>query len=107
MLDVKTPTVINIFMENFSFERKPFGEVICVDEFSAKIDSDNPYACIIGDPVSKEIIDILPSRHKSYLERYLDKIPKEERLNVKIVNIDMWNAYKEVFSAFCWNIIQA
>lgn len=103
LLNISSETVINTFMENFSFVRKSFGEVICVDEFSAKIDADNPYACIIGNPVSKEIIDILPSRHKSYLAQYLGKIPREERLNVKIVNIDMWPAYKEVFKAYCWN----
>lgn len=102
-LHVDTMTVINTFMENVNFDRKELDEVICVDEFSAKIDGDNPYACIIGSPVTKEIIDILPSRHKAYLERYLGRIPKKERLNVKIVNIDMWPAYKEVFSSYCWN----
>lgn len=74
-----------------------------MDEFSANIDEDNKYACIIGEPVKKEIIDILPSRHQEYLERYLANIPLEERLMVKIVNIDMWEAYKVVFTNYCWN----
>lgn len=103
MLNVDTMTVINTFMENAGFDRKELSEVICVDEFSANINSDNTYACIIGNPVNKDIIDILPSRHKSFLEEYLSKIPINERLNVKIVNIDMWQAYKEVFSQYCWN----
>ena len=106
-LNVDTMTVINTFMNNFTFERKELTEVICVDEFSANINQENKYACIIGDPIKKEIIDILPSRHQHYLEEYLSRIPKEERMRVKIVNIDMWEAYKVVFSNYCWNALVA
>lgn len=102
-LNVDTMTVINTFMNHFTFDRKELSEVICVDEFSANINQENKYACIIGDPIKKEIIDILPSRHQYYLEQYLSKIPQSERLRVKIVNIDMWEAYKTVFSNYCWN----
>ena len=102
-LNVDTTTVMKTFMKHFSFDRKKLTEVICVDEFSANINSENKYACIIGDPISKQIIDILPSRHQHYLESYLSKIPKEERMKVKIVNIDMWEAYKTVFSSYRWN----
>ncbi len=102
-LNVDIMTVINTFMDHFTFERKELTEVICVDEFSANINQENKYACIIGDPVSKEIIDILPSRHQHYLEGYLIKIPRKERLRVKIVNIDMWEPYKVVFLNYCWN----
>lgn len=102
-LNVDIMTVINTFMNYFTFERKELSEVICVDEFSANINEENKYACIIGDPVKKEIIDILPSRHQYYLEQYLSKISKNERMKVKIVNIDMWEAYKTVFLNYCWN----
>ena len=106
-LNVDKMTVINTFMEHFTFDRKELSEVICVDEFSANINQDNKYACIIGDPIKKGIIDILPSRHQYYLEQYLSKIPKNERMRVKIVNIDMWEAYKVVFSNYCWNALIA
>ena len=106
-LNVDKMTVINTFMEHFTFNRKELSEVICVDEFSANINQDNKYACIIGDPIKKGIIDILTSRHQYYLEQYLSKIPKNERMRVKIVNIDMWEAYKVVFSNYCWNALIA
>ncbi|MFR1524313.1 MAG: transposase [Bacilli bacterium] len=102
-LNVDTMTVINTFINYFTFDRKNLSEVICVDEFSANINQENKYACIIGDPIKKEIIDILPSRHQYYLEEYLSKISQKERLEVKIVNIDMWEAYRVVFSNYCWN----
>lgn len=102
-LNLDTMSIINIFMEHANFERRELTAVICVDEFSANIDDNNPYALIIGDPISKEIIDILPSRHQEKIEEYLSKIPREERLKVKIVNIDMWEAYKKSFEAYCPN----
>lgn len=102
-LNIDVMTVINTFMEYANFERRQLTEIICVDEFSANINNNNTYACIIGDPVSREIIDILPSRHQVEIERYLAKIPKDERLRVKIVNIDMWEAYKISFSSYCPN----
>ena len=103
LLNISNTTVIDIFMEHANFDRRELTEVICVDEFSANINDDNPYALIIGDPISKEILDILPSRHQVEIDKYLSNIPREERLNVKIVNIDMWGAYKESFSAYCPN----
>ena len=102
-LKIDSMTVINVFMEHANFERREFTEALCVDEFSANINENNPYAFIIGDPVGKDIIDILPSRHQVEIDKYLAKIPKEERLRVKLVNIDMWEAYKVSFSAYCPN----
>lgn len=99
-LGVNTSTVINTFMESANFKRREFTEVLCVDEFSAHINPNNTFACIIGDPESKEILDILPSRHQSYLENYLSKIDKNERIKVKIINIDMWKPYRSSFSAY-------
>ena len=58
-LNLDTMTVINTFMNHFTFERKELTEVICVDEFSANINQDNKYACIIGDPINKEMITLL------------------------------------------------
>ena len=43
-LDVNTTTVINVFMEHANFDRRPLTEVLCVDEFSANIDNNNPYS---------------------------------------------------------------
>lgn len=102
-LNVDTMSVINIFMEYANFGRRELTEEICVDEFSANVNENNPYALSIGDPVGREIIDILPSRHQKDIEEYLSKIPREERYKVKIVNIDMWEAYKVSFSMYCPN----
>lgn len=53
-LNIDTMTVINTFMDHFTFDRKELSEVICVDEFSANINQENKYACIIGDPIKKK-----------------------------------------------------
>ena len=46
-LKIDSMTVINIFMEHANFERREFTEVLCVDEFSANINENNPYVFII------------------------------------------------------------
>ena len=96
-LNIDSMTVINIFRDNVIINRKPLSEVLCVDEFSANIDRDNQYAFIIGDPIGKRIIDILPSKHINDLIHYFFKIPKNELNQVKIVNMDMWEPYRTVF----------
>lgn len=52
-------TVINTFMKYANFERRKLTEIICVDEFSAIINYNNAYTCIIGERVNNKIIDIL------------------------------------------------
>ena len=100
-------TVIDIFMSAAGRDRLKLTDVICVDEFYSNIRADDKYACIIGDPQSNKIIDIIDSRHYTVLEEYLSKIPLEERQIVKIVIIDMWMPYKVIFSRYCPNCIIA
>lgn len=99
-LNVDEMTVINTFMKNIRFKRVELSEILCVDEFSANIDENNPYAFIMGDPVNKKIIDILPSRHIEYLSDYFFKISENERNRVKIVNMDMWEGYRRIFQLY-------
>ena len=103
--NISVTQCIRIFDESNKIERLQLTRAICVDEFFFGYDrkGDAQYPFIIVDPNSTKIIDILPSRHQYYLEQYLSKIPQNERLRIKIVNIDMWEAYKTVFSNYCWN----
>jgi len=47
-----------------------FPEVIAIDEFKANTEH-GKYACIITDPINKKTIDILPSRKKKEILKYL------------------------------------
>lgn len=61
------------------------------------------YLCVMVNNNSRSLHEILPNRSKSTLSRYFEKIPKEERLKVKYVTIDMWDAYKSVATKYLPN----
>lgn len=42
------------------------------------------------------LFEMLPSRSKTELNRYFDKISKAEKATVRFVTIDMWEPYKDV-----------
>ena len=54
------------------------------------------YLCVLVDNDRREIFDILPSRSKSELIKYFERFSPEERLRVRYVTIDMWEAYRDV-----------
>ena len=75
-------------------------EVICIDEFYTSKKRQFKYACVFLDFISKKIIYIYPSRRKDRLTSELSFIPKNERLNVKYVVIDMWDTYRDLASIY-------
>lgn len=46
--------------------------------------------------LSHEMVDMLPDRKKYSLLNYFDRIPIQERNNVKYVVIDMYSVYRDV-----------
>lgn len=50
----------------------------------------------MGDPVTGNIIDILPSRKQEYIYHYFDKIKPEERFKVKYLISDMYESFRTV-----------
>lgn len=52
------------------------------------------------DFLTKKIIYVYPSRRKDRLTSELSFIPKNERLNVKYVIIDMWDTYRDLSSIY-------
>jgi transposase len=87
-LNLSTTTVLNEFKDHLSISRNKLTEILCFDEFKAT-NGDIKYAFILGDPLSGEIVDILPSRQQEFLYDYFNKVSDEERFNVKYI-IDPW-----------------
>ena len=52
--------------------------------------------CVLVDYLTGATVDLLPSRKKEDIKKYLSFIPLEERKQVKIVSIDMWDAYRRI-----------
>ena len=89
-------TVSSIFDAHVFISRKRLPEFLCIDECYAYSGSNGNYVCVLIDFKSKETVDLLPSRKKQDLIRYFDRIPLEERKNVKLLCIDMWETYRIV-----------
>ena len=85
-----------IFDRHVSMSRRKLPECICIDEVYAFSSSKGDYVCVLLDFNSQNVIDLLPSRRKYDLMNYFSLIPREERLNVKIVSTDMWETYRVI-----------
>ncbi len=93
---ISTTSVINLFDQHVSVARKKLPTYLCIDEnYAFKYDKSN-YCCVLVDLLTKDIVDILPSRKKVDLLRYFEGIPLEERENVELIISDCWKTYRQV-----------
>ena len=98
--NISVTSVINIFDSYIVANRRHLPEAICIDEFYTSKKRQYKYACVFMDFLSKKIIYVYPSRRKDRLTSELSFIPKNERLNVKYVIIDMWDTYRDLSSIY-------
>ena len=94
--NVTSQTVINYFKKYIDCKRKTLPEVLCIDEFKNLSFGKGKYACLLLNYQNGEIVDVLPSRRLDYLQYYFNKIPKEEKENVKFLISDMYDGYKHL-----------
>lgn len=94
--DVSTTYVQNTFDSYVNIRRGKMPQVLCIDEIYNKKLTKTHYCCTLYAPQWREIIDILPSRHKYNLIDYFAKIPYEEKKKVKFISIDLWEGYRSV-----------
>ena len=94
--NVTSQTVINYFKKYIDCKRKTLPEVLCIDEFKNLSFGKGKYACLLLNYQTGEIVDVLPSRRLDYLQYYFNKIPKEEKENVKFLISDMYDGYKHL-----------
>ena len=89
--------VIKFFDETFPII--PGGsmpEILCIDEFYFSRKAEFKYCCCLVDFRKKELIDIIESRQKPYLEMYFDKVSFKERNEVKYFVSDMYDGYEYI-----------
>ena len=101
--NVSEGTVRNIF-DNAILPQLPLKltEIICVDEFCYKHSNAKmgKYPCVITDPLSGKIIDIIESRWKDVLIDYFNKVKVPERYRVKYFVSDMNETYRQIKKIF-------
>jgi len=67
--------------------------VLSIDEFRGNADGEK-FQCILTDPESRKVLDILPNRKSEDLYRYFSQF--KDRNNVKYVVIDMSGPYRSL-----------
>lgn len=97
---VSDETAINVFDRYVNPSRGKMPKVLSIDECYNKHQFNKAYSCIFFDFLASKIIDVIEDRSKINIGRYLSKIPREERLNVKYVVIDMWEPYLDIASIY-------
>lgn len=103
-INISHTSVANTFNNHIGELRHKLTEIICIDEFKASTTA-GKYALSIGDPVSGELLDILPSRKQDYIYYYFHSIPKEERLGVKYVVTDLFESYRTIVKTLFWHSV--
>lgn len=95
---VSIPTVIRIF-DLVQYGKPTLPEVLAIDEFKGNTGGEK-YQCILTDPKTHVVLDILPKRYSSYL---IDYFKSTDRSNVKYFVSDMWRTYSDFAQAFLKN----
>lgn len=96
MRGISVQSVIDIFESLINYDRVPFGDVLCVDEFKNLKSSVGKYAFIMFDPNSHKVLDVLPDRRLETIDNYLYKIDWKEKDKVKYFITDMNESYRSV-----------
>ena len=88
---------------------RPLPESLGIDEIHSKALSkkNSSYICVLVDNRHGSLYEVLNSRSKTDISLYFSAIPREERLKVKYVTIDMWQPYKAVVKTYLPNAIVA
>lgn len=94
--NVSTTTIQNVFDSHVNISGGVLPEILSIDEVYSKHLTKHHYCCILYSPINKEIIDVLPSRHKYSLIDYFSYFSFEQRKKVKYISIDMWEGYRQM-----------
>lgn len=93
--------IIKVFDQTYTFvPRGEMPEILCIDEFYFSRKADYKYCCCLVDFQKRELLDIIQSRQKPFLDEYFDKISFKERSNVKYFVSDMYDGYAYVRSKY-------
>ena len=104
-VNLSVSSVIRIF-DIVSFPKpNKLPRVFAIDEFKGNT-GNIKYQCIITDPSSGRVLDILHERSQQYLIDYLKQWSLKSRKRVKYFVSDMWAHYSDIASAFFKNATQ-
>ena len=104
-VSLSVTTVIRIFDLVSYPKMNKLPTVLSIDEFKGNTWGEK-YQCILTDPLTGKVLDILPERYGHYLTEYFRRFSKEERQSVKYFVSDMWKPYSNISSVWFKNATQ-
>ena len=100
-VNLSVSTVIRIF-DKVNYPKPQMPEVLSIDEFKGNTGGEK-YNCILTDPKTGIVLDILEARKKHVLTNYFKDTNKQD---VKIFVSDMWEPYRDISTVFFKNATQ-
>src|SRR5574344_136261 len=100
--NLSVSSIVKIFDRKKPEIRLKLLEVLCIDEiyFLHNNDYENKYVCVLSNPITGDIVDIVYSRRQEFLYDYFGKIPTNEEQNVKYFISDMNDTYQKIKNHF-------
>ena len=101
-VNLSVSTIIRIFdIVGYSHPQYP-PTVLAIDEFKGNT-GDEKYQCILTDPKTGIVLDILPNRSTEYLIKYFKQWDLDKRKAVRYFVSDMWQPYTDLATALFKN----
>jgi len=100
-LNISTHTVNRVF-DHIQYFNNTLPEVLSIDEFKGN-SGGAKYHCILVDPKSKRVLDILKDRKIYVLTSYFKQF--KDRSNVKYFITDMWRPYVDIAKTYFKNAL--
>ena len=98
-VNLSVTTIIRIFDLVSYSQLTELPTVLAIDEFKGNTWGEK-YQCILTNPNTGEVLDILPNRYAYYLTNYFKRFSDDERKKVKYFVSDMWKTYFETSSVW-------
>ncbi len=95
-VNLSVSTVIRIF-DQINYPKPQLSTALAIDEFKGNTKGEK-YQCILTDPLSRRVLDILPQRYGRYLWSYFKPMQRD---HVRYFVSDMWKTYFDL-STYCF-----
>ena len=100
-VNLSVSTVIRVFDCINYGKPAQLPEVVSIDEFKGNTGQEK-YQCILTDPVSHRILDILPTRSSHYLTHYFHQLDRSKTTHFIS---DMWSTYAHIAQTYFKNAV--
>ena len=95
--NISITTALRLF-DHVSYAKPTLPDTIAIDEFKGNADREK-FQCILANPKSKTVLDVIKSRKSDDLYSYFSSIPMTQREHVNYVVMDLSSQFRSVIKA--------